>query len=97
MEENKKSYSLDQVLKWLDAFDKDEIYQKLKDLYVKEAMEFIKNSEDGDNLTYMVFAEQRWMAMCADYLSIPIHEFSSLSVLFGGKQKYFTHLGAVHK
>ncbi len=61
--------------------------------YTEFAIEFMqKANEADDRLYYMVFAEQRWMAMCADYLSIPIHEFSSLSVLFGGKQKYFTHL-----
>lgn len=40
----------------------------------------------------MVFAEQRWMAMCAEHLNVPINELSTLKGLFDGKQQYFTHV-----
>ena len=63
----------------------------LKDLYVKEAMEFIKNSEDDDNLTYMVFAEQRLLPMCANMLGIETKEFSNIEKLFCDGERYFTH------
>lgn len=67
--------------------------QKFVSKYTEFAIEFMEKADvEDDRLNYMVFAEQRWMAMCADYLSIPIHEFSTLPVLFGGKQKYFTHI-----
>ena len=61
--------------------------------YTSFALEFMqKAATNNDRLSYMVFAEQRWMAMCAEKLSIPVHEFSTLGELFGGKQNYFTHI-----
>ena len=61
--------------------------------YTTFALEFMqKANEKDDRLCYMVFAEQRWMAMCAEHFAIPIHEFSSLAELFDNKQKYFTHV-----
>ena len=61
--------------------------------YTSFAIDFMKNSATNDErLSHMVFAEQRWMAMCAEKLGIPIHELSSLKELFDGKQKYFTHI-----
>ena len=61
--------------------------------YTAFALEFMqKAAHTDDRLRYMVFAEQRWMAMCAKYLSIPIHELSTLEGLFDHRQKYFTHV-----
>ena len=61
--------------------------------YTTFALDFMQNAATReDRLSYMVFAEQRWMAMCAEKLDIPIHELSSLEGLFDGKQKYFTHV-----
>ena len=61
--------------------------------YTSFALEFMQKTKDKDDrLRYMVFAEQRWMAMCAEHLDIPIHEFSTLEGLFDNKQKYFTHV-----
>ncbi|MCR5834158.1 MAG: hypothetical protein K6G55_05880 [Selenomonadaceae bacterium] len=61
--------------------------------YCDFAFGFMKNVAPPSNeLPYMVFAEQRWMAMCADYLGITIKNFSTLDELFGGRQKYFTHV-----
>lgn len=61
--------------------------------YTYFALEFMQKAKYSyDRLSYMVFAEQRWMAMCAEHLDIPVHEFSTLEGLFGSKQKYFTHV-----
>lgn len=38
------------------------------------------------DLSYMVFAEQRWMAMCAAQMKKKIHALSSLPELFGGSR-----------
>ncbi len=43
-------------------------------------------------IEYMVFIEQRWLAMCAELMNRKIYEFSSIEDLFGSRQKYFTHL-----
>ena len=61
--------------------------------YTDFAIKFMQNADvEDDRLTYMVFAEQRWLAMCAEHLDIPVHEFSSIEGLFSKKQKYFTHI-----
>ena len=61
--------------------------------YTSFALEFMqKSATDNDYLSYMVFAEQRWMAMCAEKLNVTIHELSSMEGLFDRKQKYFTHI-----
>ena len=61
--------------------------------YTRFALEFMQMAKaEDDRLSYMVFAEQRWMAMCAEHLNIPIQELSTIEGLFCGKQKYFTHV-----
>lgn len=61
--------------------------------YTSFSLEFMRKTADKDDrLRYMVFAEQRWMAMCAAHLDIPIHELSTLEGLFSRSQKYFTHI-----
>ena len=46
-----------------------------------------------DTLTYMVCAEQRLLAMCAEKKGIRIRALSDLPSLFGGGQGgYFTHI-----
>lgn len=60
--------------------------------YTNFAFEFMKNVlSDGDNLKYMVFAEQRWLAMCAEKFDVKIYSLSNLAELFGS-QKSFTHI-----
>ena len=44
-----------------------------------------------DVLSYMVFVEQRWAAMCATLMRREIFSLSSIENLFG-QQKYFTHI-----
>ncbi len=65
--------------------------KQLRDTYIREAEDFIDNAEDGDSLTYMVFAEQRLLPMCADMLRVELGEFSSLEKLFFDGERYFTH------
>ena len=61
--------------------------------YYSFAFDFMRAAapENQDSLPYMVFIEQRWMAMCAEKNGVPIHSLSNLKELFGG-QKFFTHL-----
>ena len=61
--------------------------------YTSFALDFMQKAAAGtDRLCYMVFVEQRWMAMCAAHRSVPIHALSSLAGLFDGRQKSFTHV-----
>ena len=65
--------------------------EELRDLYVKEAVDFMYNAEDGDTLTYMVFAEQRLLPMCANMIGVELGEFSNAEKLFCDGERYFTH------
>lgn len=65
--------------------------EDLRDFYIEEAEKFIEYADNGDNLTYMVFAEQRLLPMCADVLGIEISEFSNIQRLFSDGERYFTH------
>ncbi|MBR4904904.1 MAG: hypothetical protein IKZ53_09565 [Selenomonadaceae bacterium] len=66
--------------------------------YVEFAFEFMKaanplpEQKGWDLLPYMVFVEQRWMAMCAELCNVEIKSLSHLTELFGGEQKTFTHI-----
>ena len=62
--------------------------------YTDTAIDFIRRSPQADDvLTYMVFAEQRLLAMCARQRSIRSAALSDLPSLFGGEQQgYFTHV-----
>lgn len=61
--------------------------------YTSFAFDFMKHADtEGEYLTYMVFVEQRWLAMCAKLMGREIFSFSSLGDLFRGKQQYFTHI-----
>lgn len=51
-----------------------------------------KDKNGWDLLPYMVFVEQRWLAMCAEICNKKIYSFSNLLELFDDKQKFFTHL-----
>ena len=59
--------------------------------YCDFAFDFMQSAA-GDGLPYMVFVEQRWLAMCARLMNRKVYEMSSLDNLFGGRQKYFTHV-----
>ncbi len=63
----------------------------LRDTYTAEAKEFMEYADSGDNLTYMVFAEQRLLPMCANMLGLSLTEFSNIEKLFSDGERYFTH------
>ena len=62
--------------------------------YTDAAIRFIRSSPGADDvLTYMVFAEQRLLAMCAAKRQARVKALSDLPALFGGAQQgYFTHI-----
>lgn len=62
--------------------------------YTDTAIRFIRSSPNADDvLTYMVFAEQRLLAMCAAKKGIRAAALSDLETLFtGAQQGYFTHI-----
>lgn len=62
--------------------------------YTDTAIRFIRCSPDADDvLTYMVFAEQRLLAMCAAKQGVRAAALSDLEALFTGSQQgYFTHI-----
>ena len=63
-----------------------------KDYYTRHAIGFMEHSPEADDpLTYMVFAEQRMLALCASACGTPIHALSTLPELFSPSQKKFTH------
>ena len=64
----------------------------LRKTYVGQAMDFMRAARGRDGLIYMVFAEQRLLAMCAQACSVPIHAFSTEQDLFQGNQRDFTHI-----
>jgi len=66
--------------------------EALKDYYVKESIRFMQGVEADDPLIYMVFAEQRLLAMCAAEKEIDIFSFSTTEALFHSNQKLFTHI-----
>ena len=60
--------------------------------YAQAAIDFMLHADaHGDDLPYMVFAEQRLLAMLAEKEHRPIYEMMTLPELFGN-QKCFTHL-----
>lgn len=64
----------------------------LRKTYVGQAMDFMQAARGRDGLIYMVFAEQRLLAMCAQAYGVPIHAFSTEQDLFQGNQRDFTHI-----
>ena len=63
-----------------------------KEFYTSQAIAFMKSAENtGDVLRYMVFAEQRMAAMCAEYTCTPVKTLLDKDNLFF-PQDAFTHL-----
>ena len=61
--------------------------------YCDFAFEFMQRADTNNaTLPYMVFIEQRWLAMCMKLMNRKVYEMSSLEDLFSGHQKYFTHI-----
>ena len=62
------------------------------DYYTNTAIDFMLSCQNADNpLIYMVFAEQRLLAMLAKQKNIKLDYFSSLQELFTSGQTRFTH------
>lgn len=60
--------------------------------YTEKAIEFMRHAnEENDKLTYMVFAEQRLLPMCAKKMNTSLSAFSDLEHLFENGENYFTH------
>lgn len=63
-----------------------------KEFYTAQAIAFMKSAKrGGDYLKYMVFAEQRLVAMCADFTGTPVKTLLDKDNLFR-PQNDFTHL-----
>lgn len=63
-----------------------------KEFYTSQAISFMKSAVDADDpLKYMVFAEQRLVAMCADYTNTPVKTLLDKDSLHY-PQRDFTHL-----
>lgn len=63
-----------------------------KEFYTSQAISFMKSAADCDDfLKYMVFAEQRLVAMCADFTHTPVKTLLDKDSLFF-PQDDFTHL-----
>ena len=63
-----------------------------KEFYTSQAIAFMKSAVKCDDyLKYMVFAEQRIVAMCAEYTGTPVKTLLDKEVLFR-PQSDFTHL-----
>lgn len=66
---------------------------KLLNYYTTEAIRFMACAEPTDDpLTYMVFAEQRLLGMCAERIGAEVTEFSTLERLFRNGEGWFTHI-----
>jgi hypothetical protein len=66
--------------------------EDFKQFYVNMAIEFMKSAKDcNDYLRYMVFAEQRLLALCAEYLKQPVEALLGKNEIFE-PQEDFTHL-----
>lgn len=65
--------------------------ENLKNLFCDEAISFMENALPQDNLTYMVFAEQRLLSMVAEMKKSEVLEISHMEKLFRDGERYFTH------
>jgi hypothetical protein len=66
--------------------------ESFKQFYVNMALDFMKAAKNcNDNLCYMVYAEQRLLALCAGYLQQPVETLLDKDKIFE-PQESFTHL-----
>lgn len=71
--------------------------EEFKDFYCKESIRFMRSSQDdSDTLSYMVFAEQRLLSMCAKLKNINIGYMIQYPKDLGS-QDDFTHLWGYKK
>ena len=67
-------------------------YRWFKDYYVNESIRFMESTMGEDSLIYMVFAEQRLLAMCAAEKQVDLYALSNVEELFQSNQNRFTHI-----
>lgn len=65
--------------------------ESLRQKYTQQALDFIEAARARHPLYYMVFAEQRLLAMCAKQNGASVDALSELPTLFSGQTR-FTHL-----
>ena len=65
---------------------------EFKEYYTNTAIDFMLSAKGDNPLTYMVFAEQRLMAMCALNKEKHIKSICSVDKLFSNTQEIFTHI-----
>lgn len=99
---NKLNLKRGKEYEYLNSFDWDEepcntafAYfgdAAFKEYYLRESFRFMEGEieKSSENITQMVFAEQRLFSMCAKELGIDIHSFLELGKL--EKQNMFTHV-----
>ena len=93
---NVKDYSFDEDFDWhLKACNTAFCIIKNDDLlkyYTEQSIKFMRHTDEKDDrLTYMVFAEQRLLPMCAKKLNKSVAAFSDLKRLFENGENCFTH------
>ena len=66
--------------------------EDFKQFYVSQSKDFMRAALGEDPLTYMVFAEQRLLAMCAEEKHIEPFAFAEVGELFDEDQQSFTHI-----
>lgn len=67
--------------------------EAFKQYYVEEAIRFMTHVTGGSNkITYMVFAEQRMLSLCAKERGISIQALMTLEQLHQSKQEMYTHI-----
>ena len=92
----KRGYIFEPELDWRERPVNAAFYviknEDLRRGFVSEAKAFMENTAGEDPLIYMVFAEQRLMAMTARRLGIGIDEFSTMERLFHDGDRSFTHI-----
>lgn len=93
---NMKDYSFDEDFDWrLKACNTAFCVIKNDDLlkyYTEQSIKFMRSTDEKDDrLTYMVFAEQRLLPMCAKKLNKSVAAFSDLKRLFENGENCFTH------
>jgi hypothetical protein len=83
---DKKTLPVNTAFAW---FGVDEF----RKLYTEMAIQFMRAAVQPNNpITYMVFAEQRLLAVLAQQCGIDLHIMDTLKNLFDSKQRMFTHL-----
>ena len=97
----KKDYEFDSLLDWnVKPSNTAFLYiedEDFKDFYCDESISFMKSSQDdSDTLSYMVFAEQRLLSMCAKIRGINIGYMIDYPKDLGN-QDDFTHLWVYKK